>query len=128
MKLEGQRRFRRLIESHGGVLSTDEVASLLNITPSAVKELHNKNKLISFLREGTHYFPAWQFKGSAILPQLQEVMDALGKDRTDYAKIRFFLTHDKSLNGMNRIEALSYEKNIISIIEKAKTFDLQDPT
>jgi len=59
---------------------------------------------------------------------MQEVMDALGKEHTDAAKIRFFLTHDRYSNGMTRIESLLHEKNTVSILEKAKIFDLQGPT
>lgn len=96
----------RLLDSEGGLLGVDEVASALHITRQAVDKRRRVGTLIAVPRGGNRWaYPAWQLDKRRTLPGLEEVLHALG-ERGPLSKIVFFLTSDAFLGGRTPLAAL----------------------
>lgn len=78
------------LEKHGGILKTQAVAKLLQVSRQTVNNHVQKGKLL-VIQEGNDYcYPAFQFTEAGKLPYLEEVLAALG-DKSAESICTFFL-------------------------------------
>jgi hypothetical protein len=101
---------RKLIEEHGGTLSAERAAEILNITRQAVDKRRRNGKLIG-LSMGRHgyRFPIWQFTESGVLPGLEDVLAVLAP-HDEWMQAAFFLGKSPRLDGRTPIETLKHGK------------------
>jgi len=96
LKLRGQIAFRQQIEDSGGVYTTQQVAELLGISPSAVRKRLERGRLLAIpFGEGSN-FPVWQFDETGVLEHFAEIM-AMLDTASSAGKARFFLAYDEDL-------------------------------
>lgn len=84
--------FMEKIDDFGGVATVDEVAALLNVTPTSVVGQVNSGRLIGIV-DGPHQsyvIPMFQFDVSTKLEHLEEILAALG-DVSGVAACTWFL-------------------------------------
>jgi hypothetical protein len=106
-RLRGIAARQRLVESHGGTLTADEVAKPLKITRQAVdKRRRNGHLLAVELGRRGYYYPAWQFGESGTLPGLESVLNALS-DHDAWMQLAFFISPNQRLDGKAPYEALA---------------------
>jgi len=87
-------------------LSTSDVASLLAISPAAVKKRLAKGGLIGFKHKEDWRYPAWQFDGSHVVGDVISVWKVL-PDRHDVAGlVRWFTLPSTQLGNRSPVEAL----------------------
>jgi len=101
---------RKLIEEHGGTLSAERAAEILNITRQAVDKRRRNGKLIG-LNMGRHgyRYPTWQFTESGVLPGLEDVLAALAT-HDEWMQAAFFLGKNPRLSDSTPIETLKRGK------------------
>ncbi len=98
LRLQGQLAFRRMLEQSGGAYTAAEVAALLNMTEDAVRKRTRKGKLLA-VPQGQHSsYPAFQFDDGKVVPGLEAILALLETDSAP-AKVRFFLSEDRDLQG-----------------------------
>jgi hypothetical protein len=98
-RLRGIAARQRLVESHGGALTADEVAKLLNITRQAVDKRRRNGQLLAVeLGRRGYYYPACQFGESGTLPGLESVLKALS-DHDAWMQLAFFIAPNPRLDG-----------------------------
>lgn len=94
---------KRILE---GSLSGRELADHLGVSPQAVDQARQANKVIALRASGGWRYPVWQFDFSApdpLPPHLAEVAAAVGEFRL--ALIRWLSEHDETL-GSSPLDAL----------------------
>jgi hypothetical protein len=106
-RLRGIAARQRLVEGHGGALTADEVAKLLNITRQAVDKRRRNGQLLAVeLGRRGYYYPAWQFGESGTLPGLENVLKALTDD-DPWMQLAFFIAPNPRLDGRAPYQALA---------------------
>jgi hypothetical protein len=104
LKLRGQMAFREQIEEAGGVFTTQQVAQLLGITPSAVRKRLERGRLLAVpFGEGANY-PVWQFDENGVIEHFADIM-AMLNTTSPVGMVQFFLTYDEDI-GQTPIDAL----------------------
>jgi len=114
-RLRGIEAKRKLLEAHGGALTSAEAAKLLNISRQAVDKRRRENKVLGLElgKKGYHY-PSWQFG----LRHLEEVLRALvGRD--EWEKLNFFLNPSDLLNDRTPLEVLQTGKGELADVINA---------
>lgn len=105
-KLRGIEAKKRLLTVEGGMLSTQEVASVLDISPQAVHKRRRAGKLIGIAQGLNHYsFPAWQFEGNHTVAGLERVLNVLG-DHDPLMQVVFMLNPNDRLDGQRPLDLL----------------------
>lgn len=104
LKLKGQMAFRQQIEASGGVYTTEDVAKLLAITPSAVRKRLERERLLSVPFGDKTSYPVWQFDEQGVVKHFAEIMASL-QTTSPVGVVQFFLTYDEELD-QTPIEAL----------------------
>jgi hypothetical protein len=102
MKLDGNRRFRELIEQAGGAYTSSEVANLLGIEANDVSLYAEQKKLLAVKMDGTTAFPVWQFHGDTVVAGFEEVLNALNFI-SSVTQTSFFLSNIEQL-GMTPVD------------------------
>lgn len=100
----GQRAMRDLM-AQNPVLSADEVAERLGLTPSQVREMGDARQLLVVDHNGRKCYPEFQFADGDVLKGFSEALGAL-EHVSNWAAFNFFVTPDQSLNQRTPLEAL----------------------
>ena len=106
--LNDQRRAAVVRDFVNGAVPTHKVQELLGLrTPQAVHRLRSRGKLLGAAVGNQTWFPAWQFDGDRIRPDLPGILDLLTRFTSDpFAGDRIMrITHDE-LGGLSIAEAL----------------------
>src|SRR6476620_12769787 len=110
--LSDQRRAALVEDFVGGAMRTPEVQTLLKLsTPQAVHRLRSRGKLIGSAVGNQTWFPAWQFDGGRMRPDLPRILELLARFTSDpLAADRIMrLKHDE-LGDISLLEALRSPK------------------
>jgi len=104
--LRGIKARQRLLEEHGGTLSSDEVAAILGISRQAVEKRRRAGKLLALSTGGHGYrYPVWQFDESGVLPGLDDVLKALAP-HDEWMQTAFFLGSNPRLGDRTPVHVL----------------------
>jgi hypothetical protein len=102
----GDVRKAELTEMAGGLLPSQAVALLLNISEQLVEERHKAGEIIA-VRAGEDYrYPACQFEPDGIVPGLSEALAAMPM-RPEWMRLEWLLVPDDALDGISPLEALN---------------------
>jgi len=101
-----------------GALTRDRAAARLGVTPQAVSERMKAAKLVGLRRGREWRFPAWQFGDDAILPGLDEVIDAW--PGTPLALSVWAVTPSVDLDGRTPAQALVRRGGPERVLELAR--------
>jgi hypothetical protein len=94
-----------LLKAEGGVLSAQQLAQHLGITPQGLGKKRDRNQVF-WLEIGDGYvYPAFQVGPKGLLPGIREVLDALQED-DPWTRVNFMLTSDARLGGRRPIDVL----------------------
>lgn len=105
-KLRGIEAKKRLLSAEGGMLRTQEVAFLLDISPQAVHKRRRAGKLIGIAQGLNQYsFPAWQFEGNHTIAGLEKLLDVLS-DHDLLMQVVFILNPNDRLDGQRPLDLL----------------------
>lgn len=92
MQLEGIQRLNKLLESSGGLYTSERVCELLKTSPySLQRDVWCKN-IIQIERAGLRLYPVFQFENGKVLSSISGVILKLPDNITSAGVIRFFLT------------------------------------
>ncbi|ACK72843.1 conserved hypothetical protein [Gloeothece citriformis PCC 7424] len=105
-RLRGVQRKRDLLYQDGSPLTSEGVASLLQITRQGVDKRRKHGQLLglSLGRRGYRY-PVWQFQDGKVLPGLKQVLAELS-EYDPWTQLMFFKTGDIRLGGATPLEKL----------------------
>lgn len=119
-KLRGIEAKKRLLSAEGGILSTQEVASLLDISPQAIHKRRRAGKLIGIAQGlNQYYFPAWQFEGNHTVAGLEKVLGVLS-DHDPLMQVVFMLNPNDRLDGQRPLDLLRANR-LDEVLTAAKT-------
>lgn len=97
-RLVAKNKFYTMLENHGGLLKSGDVALKLGVSRQTIKNQRDSGKILS-IREGNDYlFPAFQFSDSGKLAFFEQVLLNL-VNLEGITKCSFFLTKIEMLNG-----------------------------
>ncbi len=123
-RLRGITARQRLVESHGGALTADEVAKLLKVTRQAVDKRRRNGQLLAVeLGRRGYYYPAWQFGESGALPGLESVLKTLS-DHDAWMQLAFFIAPNPRLDGKTPYRALE-EGRLEAVLIAAQAYGEQ---
>jgi len=89
--LRGAEMKRALLKAEGGVLSAQQLADHLGITPQGLGKKRDRNQVF-WLEIGDGYaYPAFQVGPKGLLPGIREVLDARMAD-LPWTRVNFMLT------------------------------------
>jgi hypothetical protein len=118
--LRGAQVKRALLKAEGGVLSAQQLAEHLGITPQGVGKKRDRNQVF-WLEVGDGYvYPAFQVGPNGLLPGIREVLDAF-QEEDPWARVNFMLTGDAPLGGRRPIDILR-EGDVVSVTRAARGF------
>jgi hypothetical protein len=102
-----------LAEFRAGSLTADGVRQLLALgSRQAVHQLRQRGRLIGRTLGNTTWFPAWQFAGGALRPDLPALLDLLRRFSSDaVAADRVLRVPREELDGRSLAEALEDPKS-----------------
>jgi len=105
-KLRGFELRQEMLKKSGGVLSSERVAELLNVSRQAVDKRRAGNQLLALTQGGRGYrYPSFQFEEGQTLEGLEEVLKNLsGLD--PWMQLKFFTSPQERLGDKTPIEAL----------------------
>jgi hypothetical protein len=123
-RIRGIRLKQELLNTEGGVISSEQVAKLLNLTRQGVDKRRASGKLIgvSMGRRGYAY-PLWQFQDGQVLSGLETVLKAM-KEHTPWTQVMFMLTGDLRLEGETPLVRLR-QGDIDSVVQAARSYGEQ---
>ena len=105
-KLRGIELRQEMLKKSGGVLSSAEVAELLNVTRQAVDKRRAVNQLLALTQGRRGYsYPSFQFEDGKTLDGLEEVLRSLSA-LDAWMQLRFFTAPQERLGNKTPIEAL----------------------
>jgi hypothetical protein len=82
--LNDERRRALLSDFVDGAIPTGEVRALLgHQTPQAVHQLRRRGRLLGMARGNSTWFPAWQFEGDRLRPDLPKILELLSRFTSD---------------------------------------------
>ena len=119
-RFKARLRFRKMLETAGGVFRVDQVAGLLGITKNAVQKRADKDKLLVVNEGKRKVYPVWQFGEEALVEGFESVLEDLPK--SGVGRCRFFLTPLTRLGGMAPIDALN-EGRYENVLNEARRFN-----
>jgi hypothetical protein len=110
--LSDQRRATLVEDFVDGSMRTPDVEALLKLgTPQAVHRLRSRGKLIGSAVGNQTWFPAWQFDGGRIRPDLPRILELLAQFTSDpLAADRIMRLNHDELGGISLVEALRKPK------------------
>jgi hypothetical protein len=110
--LSDRRRADAVSTFRAGALRTAEVQELLGVrTPQAVHRLRSRGKLVGRQLGNATWFPSWQFARGGVRPDLDRVLELLGRFSTDaVAADRVMRLVREELGGRSIAEALDRPK------------------
>ena len=112
---------KRLLESEGGVLGADEVASALHISRQAVDKRRRNRKLLGVRRGATRWvYPAWQLAKGHTVPGLPDVLHAL-RDHDPLSQVTFFLAPEGFLGDRTPLEVLR-AGDLVRVLKAAERY------
>jgi hypothetical protein len=113
-KLNDQRRDSLVREFVDGSLPTQEVQALLTLrTPQAVHRLRTRGKLLGSAVGNRTWFPAWQFDGGRLRPDLPRILELITRFTSDpLAADRIMRIKRDELQGKSVAEALRHAKTV----------------
>jgi hypothetical protein len=88
----------RLSERAGGLLSAEQVASLLGITRAAVDKRRSVGKALAVRVRGDWHYPACQFRDGEVLAGVPEVLTGMS-DTSGWTVLDFLLAEADALGG-----------------------------
>lgn len=111
-KLNSERRDGVLSDFRAGALPTREVQSRLGYeTPQAVHELRRRGKVLGVTVGNNTWFPAWQFDGGRLRPDLPQILVLLARFTSDpVVADRIMRIKRDELAGASISEALRRKK------------------
>lgn len=92
------------VQLHQASLSTKEVANLLGITPSRVRQRSGLSNRGLYSYDGPsdeHRYPMWQFDSKEVIPHLRQVLKALSPDAHPVTVSRFMANGNPDLEAAN---------------------------
>jgi hypothetical protein len=107
---------RSMLVVEGGVLSRDEFAGRIGLTPEELEA----EALLWLDVDGERAYPAFQIVGAGLLPGMSAVVEAFAIDEP-WMRVNFMLTGDSRLGGQRPIDALR-EGRIVEVIKAAQTY------
>lgn len=110
--LNNERRDGVLSDFRTGALATKEVQSRLGYeTPQAVHELRRRGKVLGVTVGNNTWFPAWQFDGGRLRPDLPQILILLARFTSDpVVADRIMRIKREELAGASISEALRRKK------------------
>lgn len=92
----GRPRWLEIVRSEGGVVTAQQMATLLGISRQAVDKRRRLGTLLAFQDTGRAYlYPAWQVRDGSPLPGLERVLAILREGEHDpTSQFIFFLSPD----------------------------------
>jgi hypothetical protein len=94
--LAGESLYIDLVRASG---FTQDVAKLLDVEPSRVRQRIQEHSLFAFNEMGRHHIPLFQFEGDREIPGLADVVRALPKDLPALAFANWFTLPSASLDN-----------------------------
>jgi hypothetical protein len=105
-KLRGLELRQEMLKKSGGVLSSERVAELLNVSRQAVDKRRAANQLLALTQGRRGYsYPSFQFEDGKTLDGLEEVLNNLIA-LDPWMQLRFFTSPHERLGNKTPIEAL----------------------
>ncbi|AKT42251.1 hypothetical protein [Chondromyces crocatus] len=105
-RVRGVKALAALLDDEGGLLDAGEVAIQLRIPLDEVEERRGAGELIAVeLEHQTYGYPAWQFVGPMLLPDIDKVLVILAGD-PPLTRMRFFLSSHPLLGGKRPLDML----------------------
>ncbi len=105
-KLRGIEAKKRFLTSEGGMLNTQEVASILDISPQAIHKRRRTGKLIGIAQGLNQYsFPAWQFEGNRTVAGVETILAVLS-EHDPLMQVVFMLNPNDRLDGQRPLDLL----------------------
>jgi hypothetical protein len=118
--LRGAEMKRTMLKAEGGVLSAQQLAGHLGITPQGLAKKRERGQVF-WLQIGEGYvYPAFQVGPKGLLPGTREVLNALDED-DPWARVNFMLTADARLGGRRPLDVLR-EGDVPSIVRAARGY------
>lgn len=110
--LNDERRGALISDFVEGALPTRQVQALLgHDTPQAVHQLRRRGKLLGTAHGNNTWFPAWQFEGDRLRPDLAEILKLLARFTSDpVAADRIMRIKHDELAGASIATALRRKK------------------
>lgn len=109
-KLRGFELRQEMLKKSGGVLSSETVAELLNVSRQAVDKRRTTNQLLALTQGRRGYaYPSFQFEDGKTLEGLDEVLRNL-RALDPWMQLRFFTSPHERLGNQTPIEALQSGK------------------
>ncbi|BBU24333.1 hypothetical protein [Mycobacterium xenopi] len=107
-RLNDKRRAALVHEFVGGSLPTPHVQARLGLkSPQAVHRLRSRGKLLGSAVGNQTWFPAWQFDGDRLRPDLPRILELLARFTSDpLAADRIMRLNHDELGGSSIAEAL----------------------
>ncbi|WP_048707556.1 hypothetical protein [Microvirga massiliensis] len=116
--LRGAEMKRALLKAEGGVLSAQQLADHLGITPQGLGKKRDRNQVF-WLEIGDGYaYPAFQVGPKGLLPGIREVLDAF-QEEDPWTRVNFMLTGDARLGGRRPIDVLR-DGDVTSVTRAAR--------
>jgi hypothetical protein len=120
-KLRGAEGQRRLLREFGGVLSSAEVADILQISRQAVDKRRRQDQLIGLTQGKRGYaYPAWQFEGGKTVQNLEIVLDEL-RGHDPWMQLAFFVNPNDRLDGRTPFRLLR-SGELDAVVQAAKAY------
>ena len=105
-KLRGLKRKQQMIEEAGGILTSEQVATLLGISRQAVDKRRGSNQLLALTQGKRGYsYPSFQFEDGKVVQGLQDVLKELAS-LDPWMQLAFFTSPNERLDGKSPIRAL----------------------
>lgn len=105
-KMRGLKRKMQMLETAGGVLSSEQVAQVLGISRQAVDKRRSSNQLLALTQGKRGYsYPSFQFHEGKAINGLEEVLTQL-KALDPWMKMVFFTSANERLGGKTPIQSL----------------------
>ena len=105
-KIRGFELRKEMVKKAGGVLSSEQVAKLLNLSRQAVDKRRAASQLLALTQGRRGYsYPTFQFEDGKTLDGLEEVLGNLTA-LDSWMQLRFFTSPHERLGDKTPIEAL----------------------
>jgi hypothetical protein len=119
--IRGIEASRKLIDDHGGAMTSSQVAGTLGVSRQAVEKRRRSGKLlaVSTGRHGYRY-PVWQFDASGVLPGLEDTLKFLSS-HDEWMQVAFFVSKNQRLKGRTPAEALR-DGNLAQVLDAAEVY------
>jgi len=118
--LRGAKQRRLLLQSEGGSLSGEQVASALGISRQAVDKQRQRGRLLA-VREGAAWrYPIWQLRDGGVLPGLPEVLRVL-RGQSPWTILAFLVSRNIRLGSRRPLDLLR-QGSVESVVKAADAY------